>query len=200
MTNIGNDDNHMNTVISNLALFGAIALCGCSSVSVKTDYDHAAAFGRYHTYALKPPARGLILSPSSDAALRNALRENLAARGMREVSANERPELAVVPQAFAQQHFTVEQFNDWGYAGGMWSYGYGSYGVWPGAPGYTRVTSYTEGTLLLDFVDTSMQKLVFRGEAKGTLGSAEHNAEKIEAAVKKIVAKLPAATGQYAAQ
>jgi hypothetical protein len=187
----------MKPKIKNLALLGAIALFGCSTVSVNTDYDHSASFGRYHTYALKPPERGLTLSPSVDAALRNALRENLATRGMREASANERPELAVVPQAFTQQRVSVEQYNTWGYADGMWPYGYGRYGGWYGAPAYT-VNSYTEGTLLLDFVDTSTHKLVFRGEAKGTLGSTESNAEKVEEAVKKIVAKFPAPTGQYA--
>jgi len=190
----------MNPILKSLALLGAIALCGCSSVSVKTEYDHSASFSRYHTYALKPASRGVALSPLAQASLQEALHKNLAERGIREAAGNERPQLAVVPHAFTQQQYSVQQYNAWGYGGGMWPYGYGSYGVWPGAPSYTTVTSYTEGTLLLDFVDTATQKLVFRGEARGILGSPEKNSEKIETAVRKIVAKLPEGTGQYAAE
>jgi hypothetical protein len=65
--------------------------------------------------------------------------------------------------------------------------------MWYGAPyNYSTINTYTEGPLILDFVDTSNQKLIFRGIGKGTVGSAENNAEKIREAVEKIVAKLPA--------
>ena len=42
------------------------------------------------------------------------------------------------------------------------------YGTWYGAPvTYNTISSYTEGTLILDFVDTSNQRLVFRGTGRG---------------------------------
>jgi hypothetical protein len=122
------------------------------------------------------------------------LRENLAARGIREVGPNEKPDLAVVPHARLQQKYSVQQYTQWGYAPGAWPYYGGHYGVWAGAPyTYNTISSYTEGTLILDFVDTSKQKLVFRGTGTGTVSSSvESNAEKIREAVKKIVEKLPA--------
>ena len=170
-----------------------MVLCGCSTVSVTTDYDHTANFGNYRTYALEPPANAPALSPTSDAALRSALNENLAARGIREVGPGNRPDLAVVPHVKLQQKYSVEQYTSWGYGPGVWPYYAGYYGMWYGAPySYSTINSYTEGTLVLDFVDTSNQKLVFRGVGKGTVGSAESNAEKIREAVQKIVAKLPA--------
>lgn len=172
-----------------------IMLCGCSTVSVTTDFDPSASFAKYRTYAVEPPPDAPALSPTSDSALRGALQENLAARGIREVGAADEPDLAVVPHVRQQQRYTVEQYSHWGYGVGGWPYGAGHYGMWAGAPyTYSTINSYTEGTLILDFVDSSAQNLVFRGIGKGTVGSARSNADKIREAVKKIVAKFPATT------
>jgi hypothetical protein len=179
-----------------VVFIGLVSLfSGCSTVSVTTDYDHSVPFGNYHTYALEPPAQVPALSPSSEAALRNTLRETMAARGIREVAPSDKPELAVVPHLRQQQSYSVQQYNSWGYAPGTWPYRGGYYGMWAGAPStYNSISSYTEGTLVLDFVDTLNQKLVFRGVGTGTMGSPEDNAKKIQEAVTKIVAKLPVAT------
>jgi hypothetical protein len=144
---------------------------------------------------VEPPANVPPLPPTADAALRSSLRENLAARSIREVTMGEKPDLAVVPHAQLQQKYSVQQYTQWGYGPGVWPYYGGYYGVWAGAPyTYSTINSYTEGTLILDFVDTSKQKLVFRGTGTGTVSSnPESNADKIREAVKKIVEKLPSA-------
>jgi hypothetical protein len=95
-------------------------LCGCSTVSVTTDYDHAANFGSYRTYALEPPKNGPALSPSSEGALRSTLNASLAAKGIREVGMGDRPDLAVVPHAKTQQKYNVQQYSSWGYSPGVW--------------------------------------------------------------------------------
>src|SRR5882762_2392003 len=139
-------------------------LAGCSTVSVTTDSDVTASFADYRTYALEPPANGQLFSPSANAALRIALHDNLAARGIREVGVNNRPDLTVVPHTRLQQRRTREQYNHWGYGVGGWPFGAGYYGTWIGEPyPTTTVQSYIEGTLILDFVETSHQTLVFRG-------------------------------------
>jgi hypothetical protein len=39
--------------LTSLAILGILAACNTTpSVTVKTDYDHAVAFGQYHSYAL----------------------------------------------------------------------------------------------------------------------------------------------------
>jgi hypothetical protein len=167
-------------------------LSACSTVSVTGDYDHSAPWGSYRTYAIEPPANVPPLSPTADSAMRSALREDLGARGIREVAPTENPDLAVVPHAQLQQKYSVQQYTQWGYGPGAWPYAGGYYHPWVGAPQtYNTINSYTEGTLILDFVDTSSKKLVYRGIGKGTVGSTESNAEKVREAVKKIVAKLP---------
>lgn len=176
-----------------LPVLGASLLCGCSTVSVTTDYDHSASFASYRTYALEPPANVPSLSPSADSALRDTLRAELGARGIRQVVPNEKPDLAIVPHVYLQQKYSVSQYSQWGYGPGMWPYYGGYYGVWAGAPyTYSTIDSYTEGTLILDFVDNSKKKLVFRGLGKGTVSdNPETNAKKIREAVTKIAAKLP---------
>ena len=168
-----------------------LILCGCASVSVTTDHDPSAPFASYRTYALEPPAKVPPLSPSADSALRTTLRDELAVRGIHEVALTEKPDLAVVPHVSLQQRYSVQQYMQWGYAPGVWPYWGGFYGGWVGMP-VTTINSYTEGTLVLDFVDTSKQSLVFRGTGRATVSSDnERNAARIREAVTKIVARFP---------
>jgi hypothetical protein len=173
-----------------------LILCGCSSVEVATHYDHTVPFGSYHTYAVEPPKDARALSPEADSALRASLRAKLSERGFREVSPNQNPDLAIVPQVKLERRYTVQPYADWGYG----SYGMGAqpagvyYGVWSGPPTlYKNIRSYNEGTLILDFVDASNQRLVFRGTGTADVGKyAEESAKMIDEAAKKIVAEFPA--------
>jgi hypothetical protein len=181
-----------NTPLKLAVLCAACVLAACSTVTVTTDYDHSANFGKYKTYSLAPAPADQKLSPTSEAALTNAIRTQLAARGLTEVSKGE-GDLAIVRHVFTQEQISVQQYTDWGYGNsGRWPSGYGTYGVWSGAPAtYTSVSQYTEGTLILDVVDTRTKKLVFRGAATAVVGSPESNARKIDEAVEKMVAALP---------
>jgi hypothetical protein len=163
-------------------------LSACSTVSVTTDFDHLASFSQYHTYALAPDTAKLGLSPSSEAALREALRNNLARRDITETSEN--ADLHVVPHVSTKEKQVVHHSSDWGYSG--MGYGYGRYGMWAGAPRtYTDISQYTEGTLILDFVDAKTHKLVFRGTGTGTVGDPQANAQQIREAVEKIMKDFP---------
>jgi hypothetical protein len=183
-----------------LALTAVFTLAACSTVTVTTNYDHSAAFGKYKTYTLAPSPNGQKLSPRSEEVLRNAIRSQLAARGVKEAKTG-KGDIAIVRHIFTQDKVTVRQYTDWGYgsgvgygssSGGGWPYAYGSYGMWAGAPStYQDTSKYTEGTLVLDVVDTHTNKLVFRGTATALVGRQAKNASNIEKAVAKMVAALP---------
>lgn len=189
----------MKSTLSTLAawVIAACALVSCSTVTVSTDYDRSAPFTKYKTYTLAPAPQGQTLSPSGEAALRASLRAELAARGITE-AARGRGDLAIARHAFLQEKVSMHQYTDWGYGyQGGWPYRYGTYGVWTGAPmTYTDVNQYTQGTLVLDFVDTRTNKLVFRGTGEAVAGDPGSNANKIGEAVRKIVAKFPVAAPQ----
>ena len=116
------------------ALVAASMLAGCSTVTVTTDYDRSARFGQYKTYALQPAQKGQTLSPTSEAALRDALRTELSARGIAEATSG-KPDLAIVRHVFVDDKVSVQQYTDWGYGyRGGWPYGGGYYSAWAGAP------------------------------------------------------------------
>jgi Domain of unknown function (DUF4136) len=181
----------------------ASVLAGCAStVTVTADYDRSAHFGKYRTYALTPPNRGETMSPTSEAALRDVLRAELASRGLTEAPAR-KADLDIVRHVFVQEKISVQQWTDWGYGymGGGWPYSFGHYNMWPGAPTtYTDVSQYHEGTLILDFVDAHTRKVVFRGVGQAVVAGPESNAAKIREAVAKIVAGYPGAGAQVASQ
>lgn len=165
-------------------------MTACSTVTVTTDYDHTASFSNYRTYTLAPSAESMTLSPTGEAALRDSLSSNLGIRGITEVSEN--ADLHVVQHVSTKDKVVVFQSNDMNY--GAMPYGYGRYGAWAGAPRtYTDVSQYTEGTLILDFVDAKTKKLVFRGTGTGTVRDTETNAERIREIVGKIVHDFPGA-------
>ena len=174
-------------------------LASCSSVTVDTDYDKTADFSKYRSFSVASPKSGERLSPSSENALRGALRTGLGAKGLQEKSGSG-ADLSIVRHAFSKDKVSVTQYSDWGYGygpRGAWPYGYGRYDMWYGAPvTYTDVREYTEGTLVLDFVDNRTKKLVFRGIGRGTIGSAESNAQKVQEAVTRITADFPGAPAQ----
>ncbi|MCC7377439.1 MAG: DUF4136 domain-containing protein [Verrucomicrobiales bacterium] len=167
---------------------------GCSSVTVQTDYDKAATFGTYHTYTLNHAPEGITLSPSGQAALRDTLRTKLATRGILEAAPGQSSDLEIVSHIVTSQGVTVQQYTTtWRYGyNGTWPYRRGGYSMWVGAPpSYVDVNTYTEGTLILDFVDTRTQALVFRGTGTGSVGTTKANAKKVVSAVTKIVKQLP---------
>ena len=176
-----------------LMLAAALVLAACSPVSITTDYDKSVPFPKFKTYTLAPAAKGQSLSPSSEAALRNTLRAEMAKRGWTEKTSG-KPDIAIARHVFLQDKISVHEYTDWGYYGraGCWPYGYGYYSTWPGAPRtYVDVSQYTQGTLILDFIDTRTNKLVFRGTGTSLVGKPEANAERVRAAVTGIVAGLP---------
>jgi hypothetical protein len=181
-------------IVKLFAIIAAFTLGACSTVTVTTSYDHSAAFGKYKTYTLAPSPHGQKLSARSEEVLRNAIRSKLAARGVKEAIAG-KGDLAIVRHVFTNDKVTVREYADWGYgsgAGGGWPYAYGSYGMWTGAPStYQNTTKVTEGTLVLDVVDTHTDKLVFRGTAIAVVGLQAKNTLNIEKAVAKMVAALP---------
>lgn len=183
------------TALKLTLIAAACVFAACSTVTVTTDYDHSVSFAKYKTYSLAPAKQGQTLSPTSEAALRDALRSELAARGITEATSG-KADLAIARHVFLAEKVSVQQYTDWGYGyHGGWPYGYGSYGMWAGAPRtYVDVQNFTEGTMVLDFVDTRTKKLVFRGTGQAIVGGPESNAGKIREAVRKMVAGVPVGT------
>lgn len=164
------------------------ALSACSTVTVTTDYDRAAAFGTYRTYSIAPGPEGLDLPMYCEITLRKVVRSELAARGVTETDGKD-ADLAIVWRVFLQGRNSAQERVD---PEGELAYAYGGYTYWTGMPANLYdATRYPEGTLVLDVVDMKTEKLVFRGRGTAVAMGPEKGARNIEKAVKEMVAALP---------
>jgi hypothetical protein len=142
------------------ALAFAIWASACSTVKVSSDYDRAVDFRGFRTFAI---AGGKIINegasdvdaPFVRERVGTALRAGLTARGLQ--PASERPDLLVTYVAGARTRQELERVVT-NYQGGPTWYG----------PTYTEfwVTDHQYGTLVVDMVDASTRKLVWRAMAQ----------------------------------
>ncbi len=175
-----------------VAVLTATVISACSTVAVTTSYDHNAAFGTYKTYSLAPGPDGRKLPTWCEMALRKSIRTGLAARGVAE-AADAEADLAIVWHVFLTDKISAQERAD-SSIGGNWSYAYGAYTSWSGAPSnFSNATPYPDGTLILDVVDMKTKKMVFRGTGTAVAMGPERGARNIEQAVKEMIAALPAA-------
>jgi len=149
-----------------VAVISAVFLLGCSNVSVTTDYDHDYNFKQLKSFEWLGMAKNSTSANASAAMLQNglmdkrvraAVKSQLEAKGLRE-----NPDSA---DFFIMYHAGTEKkvnVTDYGYG-----YGYG--GRWGG--GGVDVQQYTQGTLILDFVDPKTKSLLWRSVATGALAS-----------------------------
>jgi hypothetical protein len=176
----------------------ALAVAGCSSLKVKTDYDPNVDFARYNTYAwLKPPVKdGASESPVEelvdpfarnsllDKRVRSAVEKELAARGYQKASDGS-GHFRVAYHVILKDKTRVRT-NPGVYYGGYYDRGhYGaSYG---GASSY----DYQEGTLLIDVIDARSDSIAWRGWAIGTNKEGYYSEKQVAKAAHKILEKFP---------
>jgi hypothetical protein len=111
-------------------------------------------------------------------------------------SKSAKPDFYIVYHVTRSERVQVSQYTDWGYSGYSYRYGRGYYHLWPSYPiSYAQVTRYTEGTLIVDFVDAKTTTSIWRGTATGTVGSAQSNQQKIAEAIRKMLESIPARRG-----
>lgn len=168
-----------------LTLAVALALClgvaGCATIQVNTDFDPGTDFARYRSYDFLPSPkhkpRGMVPNPLREKRIRSAVDQYLSERGFDHVS--RRPDFLIAHHLGARQKVDVETYG----------YRYGPRGRYRGRE--VAVRQYTEGTLIIDFIDADTRELFWRGTASGVVGSADEAAEKLEEAVIKTLEKYP---------
>ena len=171
-----------------------LAAGGCAEgPKVLTDSDPSAQFSTFHTFALSGMTdRGYEVGPSDRSPLRGRIKEmideQLVAKGLRQVSVEDRPDLLV--HIFfgvkGQQHVESTDMTPGLYPGvypgrypgvypGLYPYQVKAYDYHDGdwVPTSTRVVTTSEnheGTLILDLADSSKKKLVWRAVIRAVLG------------------------------
>lgn len=167
-----------------LAVILFLSLGSCSSISVYNDYDKNADFSQYKTYAFhKRGIDKVQISELDKKRILNAIDLELSKKGMVK---SENPDLLINIFTKERERIDVSQFNmGWGYG---WGWGWNPY-LWGGQ---NFVTTSTEGTLIIDLIDSRKKELVWEGEGIGYLTQNRELKEKnINEFVAKILAQYP---------
>ncbi len=171
----------------------ALILTSCATLRVGSDYDRAASFADYHTFAWMPPHTRIYESSNPLVVQRahDAIQAALTAKGYRLVSDPADADFVV--------DFTIgarERTDLYSYPapyGGPWVWA-GPY--WWGAPYWgseVNVHRYREGTISVDIFDGRTHRPVWHGWARKELTRAdmEHSASSIREAVDSVLARFP---------
>jgi hypothetical protein len=156
-----------------LALAALFAV-GCGA-TVNSSLSPTANVGQYRTFAFysSPYKQG---KPESlaDQQIRAAITQSLTGKGLHEATGGA-PDFLISYHVVEQQKLEA---NDIGY--GYWGFG----GV--------DLTTYTQGTLVVDFIDPQTHKVFWRGTASQMVNDPQNpNQQKLEAAVVKLMNRYP---------
>lgn len=165
----------------------------CSpTVKVTTDYDHAANFSEYKTFAVYDlkAQQGQVNQLNVDRVAK-AIRNEMLAKGFTESS---NPDLKVNAVSILKNKTQVTaDTNFYGYGGMYRPYGYWGGGAMMGGGSTTFNTyDYVDGSLVIDIVSAKTDKLVWQGIGNAEIDTRPDNPEQfINDAIKKILAGFP---------
>ena len=175
-----------------LAALLLAALCACSTLRISSDYDPDFEFSGFRSWDWLTGTPAGTVDPRLPTGLveeriRAALEKHLAARGYVR-SGSGTPDFRVGYHAAVQDKVDVRTINRaYGYGPG-WGAGRGQF------TSSTYVREYAEGTLILDFVDSRSNRLVWRGSAQAEVYSystPEQREARIDDAVAQILETFP---------
>ena len=148
--------------LATMVVFVGLALSGATAgaAEIKVNYDRRADFTRYRTWRWRKGTPAA--NPAADKQLRDAIESRLAARGLSRVES--RGDLEVVYHAAAENKIGVEKL------------GYKQPDFEAHA---TRIRYLSVGTLVLDMIDASSGKVVWRGEAQDATTPAPRAMERM---------------------
>lgn len=147
---------------------------GCSTSNLRSDYDHSADFGQYHTYNFienAGPEGGNYQSFFAQYMV-EAIEIEMESRGY--IKADD-PDLWVNFNGILQEKTSVRSVPASPPMGGYYGYRGGYYDPW-GGYGYgteTHVSQYTEGTFNIDLVDNAKDQLVWEAVGKGRVSQKD---------------------------
>ncbi len=165
--------------------FLALLWSSCSTVKVSYDFDSQSNFSNYKTYAFSDEAMKLPVDDLNRDRIMKAVDTEMAAKGFTKAPASD-----VLIDLFIKTEQKTEAT-----ATNMGGYGYGRYGY---AGGFTSTRidydTYVVGTLFVNMVDKTTEKIVWSGRGTKTLdpdAKPEKREANIKYAVKMIFTQYP---------
>lgn len=181
-----------------LGMLVAVFMASCSAVQVDSNYDKSANFARFRTFRwVEAPPVG-VGDPRVDdtvlqARVKMAVNRELEAKGLKRVDSGD-ADLLVNYFVTVEEKMTGENVNDkYGYSpGSNWSQGERQGWSWGlGADDTLSVpaTYYEEGSVIIDMVDPTTKRLIWRGSAR-TVVDLDSDDETRRARLNEAVARV----------
>ena len=155
---------------------------GLQAQKIKVEYDKNLDFSKFKTFAWGP--LDAVARPLLAAAIQGAIEEELTKRGLHKVQSN--------PDIFMEMYGSVDSDMSISYAnplysgmGGIPSFDAG-FVMWGYGGGTTAVTVH-KGQLVVDLIDGSTRKVVWRGMSQQNLA---HDPNKLVSQVNNTVSKM----------
>jgi uncharacterized protein DUF4136 len=156
---------------------------------VKVDFDKAADFSKYKTFALKIGTRWN--NEISENRVSNEIKQTLVEKGWT-VEDPAKADTIVVLHGATEKQKTLNTFYTGmgGYGGYGWrGVGYGGMGM---GSATTTASEYVVGTLVVDIFDAKSKALLFRGTAQDEISDKpEKNIKKMDKAATKMFKDFP---------
>ncbi len=164
--------------------FVFLLISGCSTFSIKQDYDQDADFSKYKSYVwseVKTDEKDPIANSTLMAKrIKSAVDRKLTSQGY--VKGGETSDMLLAYHIKTKEKYNIHDYG-YGWGSGYWWGGYGGRNV--------DVYNYTEGTLIIDVVDRQKKQIVWRGWAVGVMGRPSESKERIDKAVEGILKTFP---------
>ena len=165
-------------------LFMVALAAACSSLKVSYDYDKTADFSKYKTYAYTADALKLGVGDLDRNRILAAIDAQMTERG---IGKSDNPDALIDLVVSAKERTEATATNTGGY--------YGRYG-YAGGFGSTQINynTYVDGTLFINLVDKTTEKIVWQGRGTKTLDEGASPTKKesnINYAVKSIFYNYP---------
>jgi hypothetical protein len=169
-----------------IALVATAVAMPAAAQQVHIDYDRMARFTSYKTFGWADTDETSLAesSPMMHERIKSSIIETIDSGRLKYVESD--PDLKVTYHASTkdQLRFNTVSFG-YGYPGSWYWDPY-----WGGAYSTTTVSTYTEGTIIIDVWDATEKTLIWRGAAVVEVsGNPDKNAKRIDKAVKKIAKK-----------
>ena len=170
-----------------MCVFLVALAAGYVWAKVNFDYDRAADFSGYSTYAWLE-RDGSVETQLPDhlrMRLQRVTEEVLAEKGFDPAPAPPQTDLLLTyfygaTDELQINHVAYASYSPWGYS------------YWPGFNyGYTEVRSYKQGTLVLDIVDARTHQLVWMGILEKEVSSVNPPGKRIQKTIRKLLKNFP---------
>jgi hypothetical protein len=195
------EKNKVVKYVSGLLLGILVVLAGCNTVDVSSQIAPSANLKQYKTFAWLPSAdtatNSLARDPILASNFRAKVNQELQEQGY--VLNAENPDLLVNAYANYSKEIDLQSVSpSYGYFGSgfygpMYDYyypNYGSIGYLSGGP-MVREVEYTEGTVVLDFIDAKRNEVVWRGTASDAMYEEDEIVKETLENVEEIFEEFP---------